>query len=93
MDQKELAKNELIGLHVRVQESTNKDQKGLEGVVVDETKNLLVISTENGEKKVFKGQSVFIFTLNDSSKVRIEGGTLIGRSEERIKKKWPKKRW
>ena len=93
MKPEELVKHELIGLHVKVVKSKNTAQKSIEGEVVNETKNMLVISSENAEKKVFKGQSNFIFTLPDGQEILVKGELLIGRSEDRLKKKWPRKRW
>jgi ribonuclease P protein subunit POP4 len=93
MRAEELVKHELIGLAVKVVKSENSSQEGMEGEVVDETKNMLVIRSKGAEKKVFKGQSSFIFTLPNSEKIRVNGELLVGRSEDRLKKKWPKKRW
>jgi ribonuclease P protein subunit POP4 len=93
MTPEELLKHELIGLVVEVVRSKNLSQQGITGEVVDETKNLLVIRAESGEKKVYKGQSSFLFTLPDGKKIRLEGELLLGRSEDRLKKKWQKKRW
>lgn len=93
MKPEELAKHELIGLKVRVAGSRNESQKGIEGTVIDETKNMLVISSQAGEKKVFKEQSIFIFTLQTGEEVTLEGERISGRSEDRLKKKWSKKRW
>ncbi|MBR9678676.1 MAG: ribonuclease P protein subunit [Nanoarchaeota archaeon] len=89
----EFVKHELIGLFVKVSESKNSAQKGVEGEVVDETKNMLVIHSQTGEKKVFKGQSSFIFTLSDGQEIAVKGDLLLARSEDRLKKKWSKKRW
>ena len=51
---KNLIRHELIGLCAEVAESSNKTQKGIRGLVVDETKNLLTIETEKGCKKIQK---------------------------------------
>ena len=50
-DNKNIVLNELIGLRVRVVRCIDKKQRGLEGRVVDETKNTLVVETEEGRKK------------------------------------------
>jgi len=87
---KNLVKHELIGLEVEVADSTNKFQVGIKGLVVDETKNLLIIETENGIKKVQKKESEFMFTIPDG-KVKVKGIIIAKRPEERIKlkvKKW-----
>lgn len=44
--------HELIGLNVKITNSSSRELIGLEGKVVDETKNLLVIETEKKEKKI-----------------------------------------
>ncbi len=85
---KNLVRHELIGLKVKVVKSTEKTQKGLTGVVIDETYNTLKIETKNGEKTVIKSNCVFIFTLPDKTKVQVDGKVLVGRPENRIKKKF-----
>jgi ribonuclease P protein subunit POP4 len=87
-----LVKHELCGLRVQVVKSTNLSQKGLEGKVVYETFNTLKIQTKEGkEKTVPKNITVFVFTLPDGTKVQVDGKLLVGRPEDRIKKKLP--RW
>ncbi len=48
---KNLHLHELIGLRVKIINSSSRQWIGLEGKVVDETKNLLVVETEKGERK------------------------------------------
>lgn len=50
---------ELIGKQAKVVWSTNKSLIGIEGIVVDETKHLLIIETKKGRKKIQKRGSVF----------------------------------
>jgi ribonuclease P protein subunit POP4 len=88
--EKNLVRHELIGLEVEIRKSTNKSQIGIKGRVVDETYNMLVIETEKGEKKVEKKSCVFVFKLPNGKKVEVEGWVLVGRPEDRIKKKLPK---
>jgi len=88
---KNLIKHELIGLEVEIAESTNKFQVGLKGLVVDETKNTLIIETEKGMKKIQKKGSTFIFKISDEKKVKVNGNKISVRPEERLKlkvKKW-----
>jgi len=86
-----LVRHELIGLAVRIAESTDKTQKGLRGRVVDETYNTLKIETKGRkEKAVVKQNNVFIFTLPNKVKVQVDGKLLVSRPEDRIKKKFPK---
>jgi len=88
--EKNLVRHELIGLEVEVKKSTNKTQIGIKGRVVDETYNMLVIDTGGKEKKVEKKSCVFVFKLPNGKKVEVEGWVLVGRPEDRIKKKLSK---
>jgi len=86
-----LVRHELIGLKVKIIESSNRKNVGVEGQVVDETRNLIVIEKTKGkEVKLVKEQNVFIFVLN-RQRVRVDGKILVGRPEDRIKKKF--RRW
>jgi len=88
---KNLIRHELIGLKVEVANSFNKFHKGIKGLVVDETKNLLIIETEKGIKKIQKRRTSFIFTIPNGKKVKVEGTIIAKRPEERVKlkvKKW-----
>jgi len=76
-----LVRHELIGLKVKV-ESGN-----MEGRVVDESRNTLTLEVKGKDKKIPKENSVFLFTLPSNDKVRISGEILVGRPEDRIKKK------
>lgn len=88
---KNLIKHELIGLTVEIADSTNKFQIGLKGLVVDETKNTLIIETEKGIKKIQKKGSVFIFKISSEKKVKVSGNKIAVRPEDRLKLKV--KRW
>ncbi len=85
-----LVRHELVGLPIAIAESTNPDQKGLKGVVVDESYNTLTIESKKTEKVILKKTSIFIFTLPDGKRVQVDGKILTGRPEDRIKKKLPK---
>ena len=83
---KELIKHELIGRVIKIIESTNKANIGLNGNVLDETKHLLIINTSKGIKKVSKKGNIFqIQYLGE--KVNIQGELLFGAPAERIKTK------
>jgi len=87
---KNLVYHELIGLKARVLESTNKSLEGLEGRVVDETRNTLTLEIRGKEKSLAKEQNIFSFALPQGEKVRVEGKLLVARPEDRIKKKFRK---
>ena len=77
--------SELIGLKAKVIKSLDKKQRGLSGVVTDETKNTLVLDTKSGTKKVIKRISVFKFYSGKSS-FTVEGEEIGFRPHERIEK-------
>ena len=84
-------RHELIGLKVKVAESSHKDFKGLKGKVIDETKNTLKIELEDGKEIIVpKNVAIFHFRLPDGQIVEIDGRIIVGRPEERIKKKFKK---
>ena len=85
-----LIKHELIGLKVEVEKSSNKSQIGIKGVVVNETKNTLIIKTKENEKRIQKKNATFVFKI-PGHKVRVDGNRIVARPEDRIKlkvKKW-----
>jgi ribonuclease P protein subunit POP4 len=87
---KNLVRHELIGLKVRVVEALNKSNVGMEGKVVDETRNTIVIEGKNVNKSLVKEQCIFLFYLPSGERVKVEGKVLVGRPEDRIKKKLKK---
>jgi len=86
-----LVRHELIGLEVEVKESKNPSQIGLKGKVIGETYSTIEIENKKGEKIIPKDITTFIFKLPNGTKVQVDGKVLIGRPEDRIKKKLP--RW
>ena len=78
--------HELIGLNAKVAESSSLPHKGISGLVVDETKNTIVIRAGLEEKIVPKKGRVFLFTLPSKEKVRLEGGNIAFRPYDRPKK-------
>ena len=84
---KDLPQEELIGLIMEVEESSNSDMEGLRGRIVDETRNTFVIETEQEEeKRIPKPGNMFIFVLEDGTRARIRGDKLLARPEDRIKR-------
>ena len=74
----------MIGQEIEIIDSTNKSELGLQGKVVDETKNILTISHEGNVKKLIKKNITFkIKSLN----LIIEGMAITKRPEDRIKGK------
>ena len=89
---KNLVRHELIGLEARVAVSSHKGYVGVSGKVVDETRNMLVILSQEGFKKIPKKTSIFHFNLPDGILVEVEGWRILGRPEDRVKKA-PTRRW
>jgi len=81
-----------VGLNVKVAKSSNPEYMGIKGKIIDETRNTLVILHENREKTILKDVAVFRFTLPDGTVVEIDGKAIVGRPENRVKKK-VKRRW
>jgi ribonuclease P protein subunit POP4 len=78
---------EFIGLEAKVVKSSNPNHVGIAGAVIDETRNTFVILQDNKRKTIVKDQTVFHFTFPDATIVEIDGKTLVGRPEERLKKR------
>ena len=77
-------RHELIGLDVLVSGATNPLHKGLSGHIIDETKNLLIIETLNGVKRIPKMHSRFRLHLPGSGLVEIDGSVMVLAPEKRI---------
>lgn len=86
--------HELIGLYCEVIGSSNKALVGLSGIVIDETKNTLLIGKNSNkgieEKRIPKNVSLFHFKLPNEKWVEIDGKILVNRPEDRIKKRYRK---
>lgn len=76
----ELLKGELIGRNVKV------IGKNIQGKIIDETKNMLIIKTEEGIKKIIKNNNKMEFAIGNE-KITVEGNKLVARPEDRVKLK------
>lgn len=89
MNPETLPRHELVGLPVRVVDATNPDVVGIEGTVVSETTNTLVIGTDgagvaaSGTRQVPKATATFEFELPDGQFVTVEGERLVSRPARR----------
>lgn len=82
-----ITQQEFMGLAARVTRSTNQDDLHIAGVVVDETRKTFVILQDRKKKRVMKNQTSIQFTFPDDTTVEIDGRVLLGRPEERLKKR------
>jgi ribonuclease P protein subunit POP4 len=81
-----LLRHELIGLKAKIVNSSDPSLLSVHGKVVDETKEMLVVELDGKAKSIPKSTSVFLITLPDGEKVKIDGKRIIGRPQDRIKK-------
>lgn len=81
-----ILRHELIGSHIEVVRSSCPQYKGIDGVVIGETKNTLVIRTAKGDRTLPKKDNVFQISV-DSMRLLVDGSLIIGRPEDRIKNK------
>lgn len=77
-------RHELIGLDVLVSGAANPELKGLSGRIIDETRNLLVIKTPRGIKRIQKMHAIFRVFLPSRELVEIDGSVLVLAPEKRI---------
>jgi ribonuclease P protein subunit POP4 len=71
----------LIGRCIEVVSSTNKSHIGVEGEIIDETKNSLVIECKGKRKRLLKSGITFMFISN--GKVVVDGKSIKKRPEDR----------
>jgi len=87
-----IVQQELIGLNAKVARSSHPSYVGIEGRVLNETRNTITILHKNEKKVVIKNTAIFNFIMPDGTIVEIDGKAIIGRPEDRIKKR-VKKWW
>lgn len=84
-------RHEFIGLTIKIEDSNHKDLIGYEGHIIDETRNTITIETGNKkEVQLIKDQIKFKAYLPDNHIVLIDGKYIVGRPQDRIKKKFKK---
>ncbi len=79
-----ILRHELIGLDVSVVEASNPLHRGVAGLIVDETRNTLLIRTPAGDRRIQKLYSRFRIILPDRTLVIIDGSALVAAPERRI---------
>lgn len=80
-----MIKGELIGRNIKIISSKNKGLIGKKGKIVDETKNMLLIKSDNKLKKLIKSQLTFRVKINKKI-FMIKGESITKRPEDRLKK-------
>ena len=77
--------DEIIGKKIKIANASCKGLAGIEGTIIDETQNTLVIKTKKGNKHVPKAPCTF-----EIEGVKVKGKLFLTRPQERIKKILPK---
>ncbi len=80
-----ILRHELIGLNVKVTRSTDSNLVGVQGVVVDETRNMLALIRKGRKLLIPKNVATFRFRLQNGTLVEVDGPRLVGRPENRLK--------
>ena len=83
----DIIREEFIGLEAEVVASCHPGYVGIRGRVIDETRNMFIIEHGGRRKMVPKAVCTFHFTFPDGTVVEIEGHLLVGRPEDRLKKR------
>lgn len=78
-----LVVHELIGLEAIVNNSSDPGIIGVSGKIVDETKNMLIINTKKGIKKIAKNICILNLIVKNEP-IEIDGKTIVKRSEDRL---------
>jgi ribonuclease P protein subunit POP4 len=82
----DIIRYEFIGTEGKIVKSSHSDYVGIQGKVIDETKNTFTILHKGKAKTVTKNVAVFNFRFSDGTMVKIDGKLLVGRPEDRLKK-------
>lgn len=81
--------HEIIGLEMEVLKDSNPSNKYFKGFVTDESKN--TITLEGNKKRIIAKKDAVLLLTIDGKTMQIEGKSLLGRPEDRIKRKIKKR--
>jgi len=81
-----LVYHELVGLKIKILLSSQNNMKNLLGNIIFETKNMLILRTSKGIKKIPKKIILKAILYLPTTACFIRGNQLIGRPEDRILK-------
>ena len=83
--------HELIGLETKVIKHSNPSNRGVSGIVIDETRKTLVLRGDGKTARIAKKNATFTFNLPEGG-FEVDGAVLVGRPEDRVKRRL-KRRW
>ena len=78
-----ITSHELIGLNTEITQSTNPQVVGLNGRIINETKSMFTINTENGTKSMAKSTNSWKFSI-EGKEVIVNGSKIAKRPFDRI---------
>lgn len=81
---KNIYKHELIGLPAEILSATHPGYVGMKGLIVDETKNTIVLEINNAQKVIPKKGTRFRLSAHED--IEVNGSRLLFRPEDRTKK-------
>lgn len=85
MSRTDILRHELIGLNAKVVGAENKHLIGINGKIMDETRNMLTIKCCGKLKRLVKGQVILQINYMGHG-YEIDGKVLVNRPEDRIKR-------
>jgi ribonuclease P protein subunit POP4 len=80
-----ILRHELIGLPLKIVQARNRAIRGIQGVVIDESKNMITLSKRGRKVLIPKTAATFRFKLANGYLVDVDGARLVGRPESRLK--------
>jgi len=78
-----ITSHEFIGLNTEIVKSTNPQVIGLNGRIINETKSMFTINTEDGVKSIAKSTNSWKFSIENKNVV-VEGTKITKRSFDRL---------
>ena len=78
-----ITSHEFIGLNTEIVKSTNPQVIGLNGRIINETKSMFTINTEEGVKSIAKSTNSWKFSIENKNVV-VEGTKITKRSFDRL---------
>lgn len=78
-----ITSHEFIGLDTEIIKSTNSQVVGLNGRIINETKSMFTINTENGTKSMPKSTNNWKFSI-EGKDIVVEGAKIAKRPFDRI---------
>ena len=86
MNNNEVYLMELIGKNIKVKNSSNKNNIGIKGKIIDESKNMMVIDAGNRICNIPKNGTIFHVSFGDTS-YDMHGDAMVIKPEDRTKEK------